>query len=115
MLPFATLSDLETGVISGRYADKIPDRELEREHSAPANDEILSEGFNWWQCQQPGSTPTQTVLPIVPVAKLVLQKIANYQGPLGGRRLCHASHNLIVAKQLGFMGTGVAFVSLIGI
>ena len=44
--------------------------ELEREHSAPANDEIPSEGVNWWQCGKPGST--QTVLPIVAAAKLTL-------------------------------------------
>ena len=44
--------------------------ELEWEHSAPTNDEIPSEGVDWWQCGKPGSTPTQTVLPIVAVAKL---------------------------------------------
>ena len=59
----------------------------EQEHSAPANDEILSEGVNWWQRRQPGSTPTRTVLPIVAVAKLVVQKIADYQGRQGGQRL----------------------------
>ena len=48
--------------------------DLELEHSAPANDEpseVPIEGVNWWQCGKPGSTPTQTVLPIVVVAKLV--------------------------------------------
>ena len=38
---------------------------MELEHSAPVNDKILNEGVNWWQCGQPGSIPTRTVLPIV--------------------------------------------------
>ena len=62
-------------------------RSLEREHSAPANDEILSEGVNQWQCGKPGSTPTLTVLPITAVAKLVVPKMADYQGHPGGWRL----------------------------
>ena len=61
--------------------------ELEREHSAPANDDIPSEEVNWWQCGKPGSTSTRTVLPIVAVAKLLVPKMADYQGRLGGRRL----------------------------
>ena len=60
---------------------------LEQEHSAPANDEILSEGVNWWQCRKPGSTPKLTVLPIVAVAKLVVPKMVDYHGRLGGWRL----------------------------
>ena len=36
---------------------------LEREHSAPANDEILNEGVNWWLCGQPGSTPSEQCCP----------------------------------------------------
>ena len=60
---------------------------LEREHSAPANDEIPSEGVNWWQCEKPGSTPTRPVLPLVAVTKLVMLKMADYKGRPGGRRL----------------------------
>ena len=62
--------------------------ELEREDSAPTNDEIPIEGVIWWQCGKPGSTTTRTVLPIVAVAKLVVPKRADYHGRPGGRRLC---------------------------
>ena len=67
--------------------------ELEWEQSAPANGEILSEGFFLVQCRQPGSTPTRTVLPIVAVAKLVVPKIADYRGRPGGRRFRLSRHD----------------------
>ena len=72
MLPFATLSGLETAAIRQIILWICVKflMELEWEHSAPTNDEIPSEGVDWWQCGKPGSTPTQTVLPIVAVAKL---------------------------------------------
>ena len=80
MLPFATLSDPDCSNKAKFLADMRVKflMELEGEHSAPAHYEIPSDGINWWQCGKPGSTPTRTV--IVAVAKLVVQKMADYQG-----------------------------------
>ena len=85
---------------------------LEREHSAPANDEIPSERVNWRQCGKsgPGSTPTRTTLPIVAVAKPVVQKMADYQGRPGGRQLSSSrlDRHKPARVQWHWSGIGVA-------
>ena len=88
----------------------------------------LADKIKWWQCGKPWLTPIRTVLAIVAVAvlaKLVVQKMADYQGRQGGQppssslldcckaaRVQQCMPNTYIAYNIGLSGGARAWASV---